>query len=83
MTEISIYITNKRGISSKHLEQHLNFIKYRKIVKYTIDYLKINEKMYRESIIVPTTIKSNDVYSKVLPFDLEKSEKWYRFYGND
>lgn len=83
MTEISVYITNKRGISSKHLQQHLNFIKYRKIVKYTIDYLKINEKMYRDSIVVPTTIKSNDVYSKNLPFDLEKYKKWYRFYGND
>lgn len=62
MIEISVYITNKRDISSKHLQQHLNFIKYRKIVKYTIDYLKINEKMYRDSIVVPTTIKCNDEY---------------------
>ena len=75
MAEISVYITNKRGISSKHLQQHLNFIKYKKIVKYTIDYLKIIKKMYSDSIIVTTTIKSNDVYLKVLSFDLEKSEK--------
>lgn len=81
MSEISIYITNKRGISSKHLQQHLNFIKYRKIIKYTIEYLEVNEKIYKDIISLHTTNKSNDVYSKELPFDIEKYKKWFEFYG--
>lgn len=82
MSEISIYITNKRGISSKHLQQHLNFIKYRKIIKYTIEYLEVNEKIYKDAIILPVRTKSNDVYSKELPFDIEEYKKWFKFYGD-
>ena len=82
MTEISVYVTNKRGISSKHLQQHLNFIKYRKIIKYTIEYLEINEKIYKDAISLITVNKSNDVYSKELPFDIEKYKKWFEFYGD-
>ena len=41
MTEISNYLFKKRGISSRHLQHHMNFIRYRKILKYTIEYLKL------------------------------------------
>lgn len=76
MTEISSYVTLKKGISAKHLQHHLNFILYRKFLKYTIEYLEINEKMYIDTIMLNITLKSNDVYSIDLPFDLEKYEQW-------
>jgi len=77
MSEISIYIANKRGVSSKHLQQHLNFIKYRKKIKYAIEYLEINEQMYKDAILLPITLKSNDVYSINLPFNLDEYIKWH------
>lgn len=77
MQEISIYISNKRGVSSKHLQQHLNFIKYRKKIKYTIEYLEINEQMYKDAILLPISLKSNDVYFIDLPFDIDDYVEWH------
>lgn len=78
MIEIENYLRNKRGISSRHLQHHMNFIKYRKIIKYTIEYLEINETMYRDMIInLNINLKSNEVYSTDLPFSIEEYKKWY------
>lgn len=77
ISEVVIYLTNKRGVSSKHLQQHLNFIKYRKKIKYAIEYLEINESMYKDIISLPINIKSNDVYSQKLPFNIEEYKNWH------
>lgn len=77
MQEAEIYLDKKKGISSRHLQHHMNFIKYRKILKYTIEYLEINEEMYKNCILATTSLKSNDVYSTEMPFDIEEYKKWY------
>lgn len=77
MTEISNYLIRKKGISTRHLQHHMNFIRYRKILKYTIEYLEINEHMFSDIIILSTKLKSNDVYSTKLPFDIEEYKCWY------
>ena len=77
MTEISNYLKTKRGVSTRHLQHHMNFIRYRKILKYTIEYLEINENMYIETLKLNTKLKSNDVYNTELPIDLEDYKKWY------
>lgn len=82
MTEISNYLTQKRGISSRHLQHHMNFIRYRKILKYTIEYLEINEKMYVDTLKLNIKLKTDDVYSTVLPFDIEEYEEWYSSHHN-
>lgn len=77
MTEISIYLYRKRGISSKHLQHHMNFIRYRKILKYTIKYLDINESMFTDIILLNISMKSDDVYSTNMPFDINEYKEWY------
>lgn len=78
MTEIENYLRNKRGISSRHLQHHMNFIRYRKIIKYTIEYLEINEAMYQDMIVkLNIDLKSNDVYSTELPFSISEYKEWY------
>ncbi len=77
MTEISNYIFEKRGLSSRHLQHHMNFIRYRKIIKYTIEYLEINEAMYVETILIIPNLKTKDVYSTEMPFDIDEYKKWY------
>lgn len=80
MTEISIYLYKKKGVSSRHLQHHMNFIRYRKIIKYTIDYLNINEKMFIDTLMTPIQLKSDKVYSTDLPFDIEEYKDWYSKY---
>lgn len=77
MTEISLYLYKKRGVSSRHLQHHMNFIRYRKIIKYTIEYLEINEAMYADSLKINIKSRSNDVYTTDMPFDIEEYKKWY------
>ena len=77
MTEISLYLYKKRGVSSRHLQHHLNFIRYRKIIKYTIEYLNINEEMFVNTLNLNIFLNCNDVYSTELPFDIEEYETWY------
>lgn len=77
MTEISSYLYKKRGISSRHLQHHMNFIRYHKILKYTIEYLEINEEMYKNSLKLKIGLKSNDVYFTDMPFDIDEYIKWY------
>lgn len=51
--EMENYITySKKGISSKHLQQYCNFIRYRKVLKYTVEYLERNEKMYMDAAVL-------------------------------
>lgn len=78
MTEISTYLFRKRGISSRHLQHHMNFIMYRKKLKYMIEYLKINEDMFKNIILLDINLKSNDVYSTDMPFDVDEYSKWYQ-----
>ena len=77
MTEISSYLFRKNGVSSRHLQHHMNFIRYRKILKYTIEYLEINENMFINTLLLKITLKSNEVYSTELPFDIEEYKSWY------
>lgn len=78
MSEIEIYLYRKRGISSRHLQHHMNFIQYRKILKAAIEYLDINEKMYVDTISLKIRLKSNDVYNTPMPFDVDEYKKWYK-----
>lgn len=78
MTEIENYQRLKRGLSSRHLQHHMNFIQYRKKIKYTIEYLEINEKMYSDIVVYfPTNLKSKKVYSTEMPFDISDYKEWY------
>lgn len=84
MSEIETYITHeKRGVSTKHLQQHLNFIKYKKYLKYTFEYLEHNEEMLKEIVINNNDIKCNNISKIELPFDLEEYKKWYDKYHTD
>ena len=78
MSEIETYLNIKRGISTRHLQHHMNFIQYRKKIKYTIEYLDRNEKMYVDAISLKIRLKSNDVYSTPMPFDIDDYKEWYK-----
>lgn len=69
--ELENYINHvKKGVSTKHLQQYCNYNKYRKILKYTIEYLERNEKMYEDSIILYSNLSNIEVCEMELPFDI-------------
>lgn len=69
--ELDNYITHmKRGVSTKHLQQHCNFVKYRKILKYTVEYLERNEKLYKDAIILYSKVTNRSISNIELPFDI-------------
>ena len=71
MYEVETYVNYiKRGISTRHLQQHLNFIRYRKILKYTLDYLERNKKMYKDSIMLISYMKCKQICKSALPVDI-------------
>ena len=59
----------------------MNFIRYRKLIKYTIEYLEINEKMYNDLILLVPKLKSDDVYTSELPFDINEYKEWFTKYN--
>ena len=66
------YITySKKGISTKHLQQYCNFIRYRKILKYTVEYLDRNEKIYMDAVVLCSNLENNDISSMDLPFNVD------------
>lgn len=78
MSEIETYVTHlKRGLSSKHLQQHLDFIKYRKILNYTYEYIEKNENMLKEIVISTSNLRCRKVCDFPLPFDLDEYVHWW------
>lgn len=77
MSEIETYVSyEKRGISSRHLQQHLDFLKYRKLLSYTYEYLEHNEEMYKKILTIPLDLKCRNVCKTDLPFDIEEYKEW-------
>ena len=71
INEIDNYINRiKKGISTRHLQQYLNYLKYRKILKYTFEYLERNEKMYKDCITLVNKLKNRDISKMALPIDI-------------
>ena len=54
----------------------MNFILYRKILKYTVEYLEINESMLKTIIMMQSKLKSKEVYSTDMPFDIDEYKEW-------
>ncbi len=70
MGEIELYIKNARGLSTRHLQDNLNLIKYKKVLKYTIDYLEQSETFLNYSLIQSTALKSKDICKSKFPVDI-------------
>lgn len=69
--EIEDYLNKKKGLSTRHLQHHLNFIKYRKQIKYTIEYLEINEEMFKNTLLLNINLRNKDIYKTEMPFDIK------------
>lgn len=73
MSELDVLLSKCRGLSTRHLQDYLELFKFRKILRYTIDYLKQNKEMYIFSLLQYTTLKTRNVCTKNMPVDVSKN----------
>lgn len=72
MSEIEIFIQHFRGISTRHLQEYLDWFRYLKVLKYTVKYLEHRKSLYTFSIISHSSIKNKDVCKRQFPVDISK-----------
>ena len=72
MSEFDILLLKSRGLSTRHLQDYLELFKFRKILRYTIDYLNQNKEMYGFSLLQHTKLRTRDVCTKDMPVDIGK-----------
>jgi len=70
MSEIEMYILNARGLSTRHLQDNLNLIKYKKLLKYTVEYIEQYEKFMNYSLVQTTKLRARNVCKTKLPIDI-------------
>ena len=73
MSELDVLLLKFRGLSTRHLQEYLDLFRFRKILKYTIEYLKQNKEMYNFSLLEKTNIKNKNVCKKQMPIDLSEN----------
>ena len=73
MSELDILLLKCRGISTRHLQEYLDLFRFRKILKYTIEYLKQNKEMYNYSLLQTTNIKNKNVCKRQMPVDVSEN----------
>ena len=73
MSELEVLLLKCRGISTRHLQEYLDLFRFRKIIKYTIEYLKQNKEMYNYSLLQTTNIKNKNVCKREMPVDISEN----------
>ena len=73
MSELDVLLLKCRGISTRHLQEYLDLFRFRKIIKYTIEYLRQNKEMYNYSLLQTTNIKNKNVCKKKMPVDISEN----------
>lgn len=73
MSELDILLLKCRGLSTRHLQEYLDLFRFRKILKYTVEYLKQNKEMYNYSLLQDTLIKNKNICKKEMPVDVSEN----------
>lgn len=68
--EIDLYLKNARGLSTRHLQNNLNLIKYKKLLRYTVEYLKQGEEFLNYSLTHNSKLKARNVCKSKFPVDV-------------
>ena len=73
MSELDVLLLKCRGLSTRHLQEYLDLFRFRKILKYTVEYLKQHKEMYSHSLLQKTDIKNKNVCKKQMPVDVSEN----------
>lgn len=70
MNEFDRFLRNFNGISSRHMQQYVNWFIYLKQMRYTVIYLKQKYEMYDYIISNESILKCRDVCITNMPFNV-------------
>ena len=71
MSELEIFLQNFRGLSTRHLQEYLELFRFRKILRYTVEYMKQKNEAYKFSIVQNSKLKNTDIHNIVMPIDIK------------
>lgn len=71
-TELEILLLRFKGLSTRHLQEYLDWFRYRKILKYTVDYLKTTKEFFKIVLKEESVLTNNDVCKREMPIDISK-----------
>lgn len=74
MSELDVLLLKTRGLSTRHLQEYLDLFRFRKILRYTIEYLKQNKEMYQYVLIQTSNLKNNDICKRAMPVDVSEND---------
>ena len=72
-SELDKYIANFNGLSTRHLQQYLDFFVYRKHLKYTVEYLEKNIHFYKYILSNNNTLINNKICKISMPVDVSEA----------
>ncbi len=78
-TEAKNLIRHKRGISTRHLQGYLDWIIFKKKLRYTLDMRKWKSETYMESMMEQIPFICKDIVSLPMPIDLYIAYGEYKF----
>lgn len=70
MSEFDLFIRDFRGLSTRHLQEYVNWFIFRKKLKYVVEYLRQNQAVYNYLICHVSNLKSRFVCKISMPFDV-------------
>lgn len=75
ISEFELFIKQFRGLSTRHLQEYVNWFIFRKRLKYVVEYLKQNQAIYDFLIRQNSFLKSRDVCKVSMPFHVNSLYK--------
>ena len=74
MSELDVLLLKTRGLSTRHLQEYLDLFRFRKILRYTIEYLKQNKEMYQYTLIQTSNLKNKEICKRTMPVDVSEND---------
>ena len=78
-TEAKEMIRNKKGISTRHLQAYLDWLVFRKRLRYTLDMRKRKDETYMETMREKIPFINTEIVKLPQPIDLYKLYGTYNF----
>lgn len=78
-SELDYFLSGFRGVSTKHLQEYLDWFVYMKYLNYSVEYNKQPTKYKKDTIIINTPIKYDNVFDNYSTIDFYKVYADYKY----
>ena len=78
-TEVKDYMRHKKGISTRHLQGYLDWIVFKKKLRYTLEMKKWKWEAYMYSMHSIIPFINNDIYKREMPISLYEAYGSYHY----